>query len=110
MLESFGASFLALGPPLILVAGTAVTIAIAMLGSGPMRWWALAVGPALSLSAAAGGVFLVVEFIGPAEGSGFPLGGTAIGLYVAAMLLYYPVLAAVGIWRLQRNREAAGPG
>lgn len=108
MLESFGATFLALGPPLILLVGTAITAAIAMLGPGPMRWWALAVGPALSLGAAAGGVFLVVEVIDPAEGSGFLLGGAAIGLYIAAVLVYYPVLAGVGLWRLRRGGDAEG--
>ncbi|MDT8369512.1 MAG: hypothetical protein RQ745_09920 [Longimicrobiales bacterium] len=104
MLDQFGSTFLALGPPLILLAGTGITVVVAAIVTGPIRWWVLGIGPALSLAAAWGSVVLVVELIDPAEGSGFLLGGAAIGLYVAAALIYYPVLAAAGIWRWSRRQ------
>lgn len=100
MLETFGRTFLALGPPVILLVGTGATVVIAVSIQGPARWWALGVGPALSLALAYVGVSLVVRLIDPAEGSGFLLGGAAMGLYLAAVTVYYPVLAVVGIWRL----------
>lgn len=100
MLDGFGSTFLALGPPLILLVGTGITVVGAASTGGPIRWWVLGVGPALSLAVAAVAVFVVVKVIDPAEGSGFLLGGAAMGLYVAVASIYYPVLAAVGIWRL----------
>jgi hypothetical protein len=80
--------------------GTGATAAIAIALPGPPRWWALGLGPALSLALAYMSVLLVVRLIDPAEGSGFLLGGAAMGLYLAVATVYYPALAVVGIWRL----------
>ncbi len=94
-MESFGRTYLALGPGLILLLGTGLTILVALLRKDGARWLALLVGPPLSLAVAVGATIFVVQVLNPGEGSGFLLGGATLGLYVMALALYYPVLFIV---------------
>jgi len=90
----------------ILFAAVAATVAGAALCSGRRRWGILAIGPAVGLAVAVASVVLVVRVIQPGEGSGFLLGGAAIGLYGAALAVYYPLLAGVGLVRGRRRRAS----
>jgi len=102
-LAGFGSTFLALGPPAILLAGTAVTVVAAVHLTGPRMWWALALGPLLTLGSALAGTWLVITVLQPGEGSGFLLGAAALGLYAMLVTPYYLVLASVGLFVGFRN-------
>lgn len=105
MIESFGRTFLALGPPVILLAGTATTVLLALLLTGTRRWWALGVGPGLTLAAAFGSTWFVVAVLQPGEGSGFLLGAAALGLYTMGIVPYYAGLVLVAVWMRLLDRR-----
>lgn len=110
MLESFASTFLALGPPVILLGGTTVAVILAASRSGSVRWWALALGPLLTLGAAVGATWLVVTVLQPGEGSGFLLGAAAMGLYTMALGPYYLMLAGAAVWIQLRGPRERGAG
>jgi hypothetical protein len=106
-LESFGRTYLALGPGLILLLGTGLTILVALLRKDGARWLALLVGPPLSLAVAVGTTIFVARVLDPGEGSGFLLGAATLALYVMGLALYYPVIFVI---YLLGRREAPSQG
>ncbi|GEM_PF-3464571 len=105
MMEGFGRTFLALGPPVLLLAGAGGTAVLATMLQGPPRWGVLAAGPLLTLVLAVGATWLVIAVISPGEGSGFLLGAAAIAVYTMALTPYYLVLGGVGLWRMSRSPD-----
>jgi hypothetical protein len=93
--ESFARGFLALGPPLLLLAGTGATVLVALMATGERRWFTLFLGPLVTLGVAVMATVFVLGVLRPAEGSGFLLGGAALALYFMAMGPYYLVLMVV---------------
>ncbi len=107
--ETFARTFLALGPPTILLAGIAVTVVLASALGGARRWWVLAGLPLLTLGVALGATILVMKVLRPGDGSGFLLGAAALGVYTMALTVYYPILGGVGLWVALR-RDPPGRG
>jgi len=103
MMEGFGRTFLALGSPVIFLAGSGGTAVLATMFEGPKRWGVLAAGPVLTLAVAVAPTWLVITLISPGEGSGFLLGAAAIAVFTMALTPYYLVLGGVGLWRMSRS-------
>jgi hypothetical protein len=110
MFEPFARTFLALGPPVILLAGTTATVILAAFRSDAVRWWVLGLGPILTLASSVAATWLVVTVLQPGEGSGFLLGGAAIGLFAMALGPYYLVLAGAAVWIRLRDSRASERG
>ncbi len=103
--ETFARTFLALGPPTLLLGGVAVTVVLGAAVGGARRWWVLGLCPILTLAVAVGATVLVVEVFRPGEGSGFLLGAASLAVYTMALGVYYPILGGVGLWVALRRDD-----
>jgi len=106
MLDSFGSLFLLLGPIVIIMIGVLVTIIFTSLWRDVKRWVVLFIVPLLTLLVAFGATYLVTEFINPAEGSGFLLGGTAMALFFMTLVAYYPILIIMAIVHFIKKKKS----
>lgn len=102
--ESFARAFLALGPPILLLAGIVATATGAGLARGGRRWWILALGPLATLALAILATWFVATVLQPGEGSGFLLGAAAFALFILALAPYYMVLLVVWLRHTPRTR------
>jgi len=109
MLDTFGGFFLLLGPIVIIIIGVVITIVLASRWRGTKRWLVLFCTPALTLVVAFGATYLVTTFINPSQGSGFLLGGAAMGLYFVAFFLYYPILLIIALVDYFKKRKNSPP-
>ncbi len=101
--DAFARSFLALGPPAILLFGAVATAIGAARLTGAGRWWALGLGPLSTFVLAVSSTWAVTTFLQPPEGGGFLLGGMAIGLFAVLLPPYYLVLALFGARAFMRG-------